>query len=174
MTTARISFDFDKPKAIEAILYLANKITTPGKYKICKMLYLADKICLERYGRFIFGESYTAVLEGATPSIAYDLIKQIEQVHGGGLKIEGNAVIPLRQANLDYLSQSDKECLDQIITSYDNAPTKMREDAHDAAWKQAWEGRGNKRSTPIPVENIAGTLNEPHELIGYLTNQNAE
>lgn len=59
-----VEFPFDRTKAIEAILYLANGIPEPDKYGICKLLYLVDKTCLEKYGRFTFGESYYALKGG--------------------------------------------------------------------------------------------------------------
>src|SRR4030066_2115183 len=96
MADITIKFDltdeFDRTKAIEAILYLANKIPNPGKYVICKLLYLADKCSLEKYGRFIFGETYCAMERGATPSNAYDLLKEVKELIEGPskeLRIEG-------------------------------------------------------------------------------------
>jgi len=174
MTTSKIAFDFNKPKAIETILYLANRMSRSHKYNMCKMLYLADKICLEKYGRFIFGESYSAMKEGATPSKSYDLLKEIAGKCSKELKLEGNAVIPLRDADLDYLSESDIECLDHTIRIYDNKPQKMRRDAHDDAWRKAWDNRGEKGSADISVRSIARTLADSEDLIDYLTNRNVE
>jgi uncharacterized phage-associated protein len=174
MATSKIAFDFNELKAIETILYLAKRISRSYKYNICKMLYLADKASLERYGRFIFGESYSAMKEGATPSKAYDILKQIAEEHSDDLRVAGNAVVALRDANLDYLSESDIECLDQTIATYDKNPQKMYRDAHDDAWEKAWESRGNKRSAHIPVRSIAQTLANSRELIDYLTNRSVE
>jgi uncharacterized phage-associated protein len=174
MAPSRIDFDFDEPKAIETMLYLANRISRSHKYNICKMLYLADKTCLERYGRFIFGESYSAMREGATPSRSYDLLKRIAQQRIEDLRVEGNAIIPLRDANLDYLSESDIECLDHTIATYDKSPVKMRRHVHDEAWRKAWDSRGEKGSAHISVKSIAATLVDPEDLVDYLTNRSAE
>ncbi len=174
MATTKITFKFSEPKAIETILYLANRVSGSYKYNICKMLYLADKTCLEKYGRFIFGESYSAMQQGATPSNAYDLIKRIAEEYSDDLRVEGNTVIPLRDANMDYLSESDIECLDRTIAIYDKAPLKMRRDAHDAAWEKAWKSRGEKGSADIPVQSIAKTLADSEDLIDYLTNRGVE
>ena len=138
------------------------------------MLYLADKACLEKYGRFIFGESYSAMEEGAIPSKAYDLLKRIAKEPINELSVKGNDVVPLRDANLDYLSESDIECLDQTIAIYDKASWKMRQDAHDAAWEKAWNDRGEKRSADIPVRSIAESLADSKDLIDYLTNRGVE
>ena len=174
MAIPKITFEFNEPKAIETILYFANRVSVSQKYNICKMLYLADKTCLEKYGRFIFGESYSAMKQGATPSKAYDLLKRIAEEYSDELRVEGNAIIPLRDANRDYLSESDIECLDRTIAIYDKSPRKMRQDAHDAAWEKAWNSRGEKRSTDIPVQSIAKTLSDSEDLIDYLTNRGVE
>jgi uncharacterized phage-associated protein len=174
MAKSQITFKYDEPKAIETILYLANRISNPQKYGICKMLYLADKTCLEKYGRFIFGESYSAMNEGATPSKSYDLLKRVAEEYGNELRVEGNAIIPLRDADTDYLSESDIECLNQTIGKYDKARLKMRRDAHDAAWEKAWNSRGEKRSVDIPIQSIAETLPDSEDLVDYLTNRGVE
>jgi hypothetical protein len=174
MATSKITFDFNEPKAIEAILYLARRISRSYKYNICKMLYLADKTSLEKYGRFIFGESYSAMQEGATPSKSYDLLKKIAEECTDDLCVEGNAIVALRDANLDYLSESDIECLDQTIAIYDKNPRRMYRDAHDDAWEKAWESKGEKRSADISVRSIAKTLANSKDLIDYLTNRGVE
>jgi hypothetical protein len=174
MAASQIAFDFDQSKAIETILYLAKRISRSYKYKICKMLYLADKTSLEKYGRFISGESYSAMEQGATPSKSYDLLKEIAEEYSDDLRVAGNAVVALRDANLDYLSESDIECLDQTIAKYDKNPQKMYRDAHDGAWEKAWETRGEKRSAHIPVRSIAKTLPNSKDLIDYLTNRTVE
>ena len=168
---ADIDFQFDREKAIEVILYLASKISNSDIYGICKLLYLADKTNLEQYGRFIFGESYVAMEEGATPSNAYDLLKEASEFPIAGLRVEKYQVISTREANLDYLSDSDIECLDQIIDIYGKMPNwYRRRDAHDAAWEKAWNNRGDKRSASIPIESIAELLSEPEDIINYLSN----
>lgn len=174
MATSKITFEFNERKAIETILYLAKRITRSHKYNICKMLYLADKMSLERYGRFMFGESYSAMREGGTPSKSYDLLKQIARECTDELCVDGNAVVPSRDANLDYLSESDIECLDQTIAIYDTNPRKMVRDAHDDAWREAWDNRGEKGSADIPVRSIARILAHSEDLIDYLTNRTVE
>lgn len=169
---ANIDFEFNRTKAIETVLYLAPQISDSHIYDICKLLYYADKTCLEKYGRFIFGESYAAMKRGATPSNAYDLLKEIARKPTDQLCVEDNNVIPLRDANLDYLSESDIECLDQVITIYGKMPSCRRGgDAHDVAWDKAWRGRGTKRRAWMPVQSIAESLADSEDLIGYLTNR---
>lgn len=165
-----ITFQFNQKKAIEAILYLARRVSQSDIYGICKLLYLADKVSLEKYGRFVFGESYVAMKAGATPSNAYDLLKQVAQEPTSELKVEGIQVIALREADLDYLSKSDVECLDQIVSKYGKVTNWVRRRyAHDDAWGKAWGQRGTKKSVKIPVESIAEMLTDSDDLINYLS-----
>jgi len=166
-----ITFQFNRPKAIETIIYLSNRISDNDIYGICKLLYFADKTHLEKYGRFIFGETYCAMKNGATPSHTYDLIKEIDSKPLVDLKIEGHKIVAARDANLDLLSKSDLECLDQVIEIWGHAPNWQRKTAaHDSAWEQAWNSRGAKGSAPMPVESIAELFDDSDELIDYLSN----
>jgi uncharacterized phage-associated protein len=167
-----ITFKFNRIKAIEAILYLSSKVSNPDIYAICKLLYIVDKFSLERYGRFVFGESYVAMKDGATPSKAYDLLKRICREPTSELKIENYKIIALRQANLDYFSKSDIECLDDVINKYGGITdwTDRKNESHDDAWKKAWDKRGIKGSAKIPIESIARTFNNSDELVDYLVN----
>lgn len=165
-----ITFQFSRVKAIEAILYLAKNIPKAELYNMCKLLYHADKVSLKNYGRFIFGESYVAMKEGATPSNVYDLLKDAANKSNDGIELRGNNVIALREPNLDYLSDSDIKCLDQSINKYGVHPRHSRDDAHDAAYRKSWSKRGNKRSIKIPVESIAELFPNSVELIEYLSN----
>lgn len=168
---ANITFQFNREKAIETILYLSPRISGSDIYGICKLLYLADKTHLEKYGRFIFGETYCAMENGATPSNVYDLLKEISVKPSEELEIKGHQVIALRDANLDCLSKSDIECLDQIIAIWGNVPNWQKKlAAHDNAWEKAWKQRGNKGSIKIPVESIAELFDDSDDLINYLSN----
>lgn len=168
---SKITFQFNKRKAIESILYLAKRVLDSDIYGICKLLYLADKTNLEKYGRFIFGETYCAMKEGSTPSNVYDLLKEVAKTPTGELRVVGNQIIALRDANLDYFSESDIECLNQIISVWGQVPNQSRRTAaHDDAWKQAWDKRGDKGSVEIPIESIAELFDDSDELISHLSN----
>jgi uncharacterized phage-associated protein len=171
---AGITFQFDRAKALETILYLSHRISDSDIYGICKLLYLADKTSLEKYGRFIFGETYSALKEGSTPSHAYDLLKEASKNPISGLEVKGIQVISHRDADLDFFSESDIECLEQIIKIWGSVPNWSRGQAtHDEAWKKAWDKRAGKGSVKIPVESIAELFDNYDDLIEYLSNSEA-
>ena len=169
----RLSFILDVEKAVEVILYIAKRAPIPDFYHVCKILYFADKRHLERYGRFICGESYVAMKNGPVPSGVYDLVKY---VRGDGqvllseharnsFGIEGHRIFPFRDANLQMLSASDRECLDESIRENGNLSfNRLMEKSHDEAFKSADE------NDFISVEAIASTLADSKLIIDHLQN----
>lgn len=176
-----IQFKFEPQKALEAILYITSRAGT-DKYGTLKAIYVADKLHLERYGRYITGDSYRALEQGATPMGSYDIIQ-----HAAGLKprseAEGvtealsvgtennpHALRALREPDLDHFSDSDLECLDEVIALAARLPcnTKYRaywDAAHDHAWASA---RARADNSMMGVEEVASQFAEAEELLEYL------
>ena len=162
-------FRFDRGKAIEVIIYLSKRITNPNCLSICKLLYLADKTSLETSGRFIFGDDYLAMGKGPVPSRAYDLMKAADEKTEYGFVNDGYHIDVLREAELDWLSESDTECLDQIIEMYGAVPNrKIADDSRDDVWKAAWEMRENQQSVPMALEKIIGIFDGSEDLHQYI------
>ena len=169
-----LSFSFDAKKAVEAILFLANRLKDPGRHNITHLLYFADKTSLEKYGRFICGDDYFAMPYGPVPTNCYELLKMAEATDKLGFRTEDYKVRPLREPSLDLLSESDIECLDRVVQMYGDLPFwRIRDESHDDAWKAAWANRGDKLSEHIPVESIVGLLDNPEELLSFLTNRHS-
>lgn len=172
---------WDRVKAIEALLYLANRLFHPTKLQIFKLLYLADKLHLSRYGRFIVRDQYVAMKHGPVPSKTYDLIKTpIELSEGTPLLVakDGRAVHVFRDANPQKLSQSDLECLDEILRLYGRASSSQLIDlTHDDLWDELtdkgarFNTAGVSQSVPMPLERIVETLPNAAEVRAYLIEQ---
>jgi len=169
---AEIKFNFDVEKAVESILYLAYRVSSPTYMLIAKLLYFADKTSLEEYGRFITGDTYVAMKHGPVPSETYNLMKAGNDGDQYGFTVENNHHIkPLRDANTDLLSDSDIICLDKILKAYAHFPTwYIREISHDDLWEEFWEKatEQGKASTPIPVEKIVETFDDADDLKDFL------
>jgi uncharacterized phage-associated protein len=169
---AKISFKYNRQKTVEAILYLAQRIPDPSLLSISKLLYFADKTSLERYGRFITGDMYYAMENGPVPTQTYTLMKNAAQSKAGDFTLEGYAITPLREADQDEFSESDIECLELMLDLYGRVPNWKRiQDSHDGAWQQAWENRGSSASSPMSVESIIELLEDPAELLEFLTSR---
>ncbi len=165
---------FNHEKAIEVIIYLAERINDPTYHSINKLLYFADKTSLERFGRFICGETYLAMPQGPVPSNVYDLMKEAVDDGSNGFIVESqHHVKPLRQANLEKLSDSDIQCLEKMIKLYGDVPYWVKRDvSHDEAYYAAWNARGNKSSVPMSIKSIAQLLEDSAELIEHLQHNN--
>ena len=121
--------DFDKDAALAAVSsMLLQKWQRPTFHTISKVLYFADKRHLEHYGRFISGDNYVAMKHGPVPSVTYDILKAVRncghpafdaallEEFSRAMDIKSNYhVVPRIEPKLEFLSESDVECLDYAI-----------------------------------------------------------
>jgi len=175
---------WDRAKAIEAIVYLAGRINSPTKMKIFKILYLADKLHMSRYGRFIIGDNYVAMQHGPVPSKTYAIVKQVENgSYSDAFAVPTTRQItPLRPPNLRDLSESDIECFEETLREHGRKTAKqLRDITHGDAWNRVSnrgeifsEGSSSSQSVPIPLEFIvdelpnAAAVRELLQIEGYL------
>lgn len=161
---------FDAKKAVEVVLYIAQKVS--DMYVALKVLYFADKEHLYRYGRLICGDSYVALKHGPVPSGTYDLVKfarsdgwcPIGDYVQDAFEIEDYDIVPIRKPNIDLLSISDRECLDEAIGQYGHLTFgKLQDLCHQDKAFQAVD-----RNDFIPLEAIIETLPDSELLKEYL------
>lgn len=153
---------FDREKAIEVIKFIATHAPRPDYYWVLKILYQADKLHLQKYGRLICGDDYVAMKHGPVPSCTYDLLKEarmfnsMPEFHPAPEDIEiqdEHRVVPLRDPNMDLFSESDIECLRESIKIYGNMTFKeLKEASHDQAYLSAGE------NDFIDIEQIISTF----------------
>ena len=167
---------FRVEKAVAAVAYLASQ-TGESMYPVLKMLYLADRCHLERYGRFIVGDHYVAMEKGPVPSVTYDMLKF---VRGERSFFDGGEVAKLafgldRQTHkfslngtpsFDALSESDLECLEEVVALCKEKGAKyIRDASHDDAWK------ATTRNSDMAVEAIAAQFDDGPSLVQHLINR---
>jgi uncharacterized phage-associated protein len=176
----RHPFLFKADKSVEAILYIAQHVVQPTFHRISKVMYFADKVHLEKYGRFICGDSYVAMKHGPVPMYSYEILKTVrgdgfapcsketdvksaEKTKKAFIVVDEFLVKPLRAAQLDYFSESDLECLDKAIDKYGRmSSSQLTELSHDKAWQAADE------NGPIDIEQIVATLTNTENLLDLL------
>ena len=152
---------FKLEKAVELLLYVTSKIS--NMHKVFKIIYFADKAHLNKYGRLLCGDRYIAMDYGPVPSNIYDIVKE---VRGDSIyKLDGNLdqvlsvennnnILPKRDAKLEYLSESDIECLDESIDKHINMTFgELVELSHD---DKAYESA--KLDFEISFENLIKSL----------------
>ncbi len=127
-------FQFNIDKGLETVLYIIQNGIQPTFHHISKVIYFADKIHLEKYGRFICGDRYIAMKHGPVPSGIYDLLKiargdtfifslpsELITKTKSAFDVQGRyGVNKLRDAQAEYFSDSDVECLKMAIQKYGN------------------------------------------------------
>jgi len=165
---------FDARKAIEIILYIANKVKEPTFHRISKLFYFADKKHLEYYGRLICDDEYVAMKHGPVPSEVYDILKSVRgdgtsdfqhQAKNAFQVREKYLVKPSRKADVNLLSESEEECINAAIEEYGTLSfQELTEKSHDKAWEAADD------NDIISVKDIASTLSNSKELLKHLRN----
>jgi uncharacterized phage-associated protein len=172
--TTRKMNGFRKEIAIEAILYIANRIERGDIHKICKILYYADQQHLSKYGRSITGDTYIAMNYGPVPSNVEDIFKAVrgdsvfspyvENIKNDSFDFFNKFILrPKREADLDYLSESDTECLDTAIAKCkDLSFQQLTELSHDLAWNNT------QRDRAISVKDILREQGDDEEYAEFI------
>jgi len=172
---ARDPFVFDVKKAIQTILYVATRLPKQpaDPYIALKVIYHADMAHLHRYGRFIFGDRYVAMNHGPVPSGAYDIVKHVRGDSSWGpecpeakdaFRANRYSIVPFVNADLSVFSDSDRECLDEAISTYGKLSFKELKDLshRDEAYKRA------DQNDYMTTESIAETAPDKDALLEYL------
>jgi uncharacterized phage-associated protein len=131
-----VSFNFDFNKALSAMVYIAAKAPPNlDKYKMCKLVFLADKYHLVRFSRPITGDYFCAMDWGPVPSNVLNLLNEFLQENSSEepvaqmreyLEADTSFKYPhfhVRETGFDFeldLSSSDRQALDEIVTRHGN------------------------------------------------------
>ena len=167
-----IDFKLDKDRSREALVYLAAKLADTATdigfdvYRACKLLFLADKLHLVRYGRTITGDRYFAMDDGPVPNQIYSKLKFFvdDDPHSPWLSPvltidrapRYPRFIPKKLLAFDNLSLSDVEALDETLERHSHKTfQELWELTHEmAAYKNAWGRRGSKGSALMAFEDF--------------------
>ncbi|MDR1342827.1 MAG: SocA family protein [Prevotellaceae bacterium] len=147
---------FNAKKAVEATLFVANRVENKDFHKIVKILYFADRDHLAAYGRVITGDTYIKMENGPVPTRIYDGLKALRCENATGL-LSGVSTIgsdkyhikPLRDYNPRLISPSDVEKLSEAIARYGGLSfNQLTQISHAYAWNAAIDDK------PIALEDI--------------------
>lgn len=157
--------------ALAALLYIAKQLSNPDFHKVCKLLYLADKLHLSEYGRFITNDNYKAYPYGPLPTEVYAVLKQerADMTQRFGFRVDTDdakpRVIALQDPDMDQLSASDLETLDATIAAYGSKSFGyLTAKTHDSAWQAGRERTGSE----MTLDEIVDTLPNKETLRAYL------
>lgn len=133
------TYPYDAEKAKESIVYLTRSLGFMSKYKLAHLMYLAEKIHLQNFGRAICWDRYTAISEGNICSGVFYLAKEAEKGNDPDfLRASGN-IKSVREIKPDRMSQSDIDVLDTVAGIYKNNDwDDVVKTTKDEAWEKTY------------------------------------
>lgn len=171
----------DTKTIIQALYYVLSKLkTTATKLKLVKMIYLADKCHLVKYGRTVTGDSYFAMEYGPVGSTLKDVLEfneftlSSEELKYASKLLEKASILDFiykpADIDLDMLSDTDKEALDFVINNFGSwKPGQLVDFTHKyPEWKQheyLFQNGLTKRED-IKTEELLSVLDEDLNLFG--------
>lgn len=171
---------FEQRKLKEIVLYLLNATGGLDYYRVFKLLYFAEREHLAKWGHKMIADDFCALDYGPVPTQLYDAIKvlNVEKTNLASILHQDivfagedapYVLIPKRSADMDYISDSEKEMLDKSIN--ENASLTFEEllkKSHDIAWKDAHD---RKKSGKISIVKMAEAVGADEKTIGYIIEQ---
>jgi uncharacterized phage-associated protein len=167
----KIQFRFDAEKAINALAFFSNNgVAGLDQMKIAKLVFLADRVHLLRYGRPITGDRYVCMEHGPVPSVTRDLVNariaddlDAETMHeyfDVRRTRQYPELVAKREADLEVFSDSDIEVLKEVAEKYGKRTAwQLRDLAHDFPEIEAAlasRSVSKKGAVEIPFESFFG------------------
>ena len=158
--------DYNPRKAAQVIAYFASKTADLRLHlvKAVKLVYLADRESLKRFGFPILDEDRYSMPKGPVNSTTYRYIngEYEDSSWSGILEDRANHMIAVkpdsRTSDLDELSDADIECLEEVWTQFGAmSPWELVAWTHERKNVPEWEDPDGSSSL-IPLERIMTML----------------
>lgn len=152
----------------ELILYILSKGTPLTQYYVYKILYFAERKHLAKWGTGILPGEFHAWEWGPVPKRIYAGVKHLDdgtlpidkalqQVISRADKDLGDYLIPLREPDMNYISASEIESIDESYAENVNLPFNVLKDkSHDSAWQKAWAKGHDQVMSSIDIARAEG------------------
>ena len=130
---------------LEKVLYILSKTGGLDYYRVFKVLYFAERSYLAKYCRKMVEDSFYALEYGPVPTKLYDAVRHksplsqaLWEVVQLAKKDAPTVLLPLREPDMDYISQREAETLDASIKEYSRKTfNELKELSHGSAWNCA-------------------------------------
>lgn len=118
----------DTTKIVQALCYFLNKIKRTNKLNLVKLLFLADKYHLIRYGRTVTNDEYWAMTYGPVGTTTKDILTcdpdflhkdEYEYIRKSLKKIGKHTFEMGIPCGTNRLSETDIEALDFILNNFE-------------------------------------------------------
>ena len=152
-----ITFKYNRDKTFQvALWFLSRHGGVLHRLKLVKLLFLADRTHLAKYGRPISGGSYVAMKLGPVCSEFLDDLKKSSRRAVLPVRSEGHKVVARTAVDEDQLSESDIEVLREVNDRYGNLDRFALADlTHKLkAWVRNYPNLTANTSRPLPYEDF--------------------
>jgi uncharacterized phage-associated protein len=155
--------EFDHKKATQAINFFARKEGLKiDKLKLIKLVYLADRFHLRRYGRPITNDAYIAMPLGPVGSSVKDIaefsdfLDETERKYASSYLAQGgieNTVVSVADVDNNVFSKSELEALNFVYKEFGNKSTSFLVDVvHKYPdWEKFKKSLETKETTREPM-----------------------
>jgi len=167
---------------IESVYFLLEKLGSTDKLKLVKLMFLADKYHLIKYGRTITNDDYWAMEHGPVGSNIKDVLEydndlalskdELEYAKKYFVKDGKNKfkINPKTKSNiLRFLSETDIEALNVIVNNFGKMTTwSLRNFTHKyPEWKQYEDLFFNKDTKRERIQSVEIISTIPEDNFGF-------
>ena len=160
----------DEKARLEIILYIAKQLERADFHRVFILCYFADKLHLTKYARPILDDTYKKRQYGPVPVMINEALDHGD--YKDSLKVECGKkintkniryIVALRDPNSDYISESEIECLDEVINIHGKKSFQQLTDlSHDSAWESS------ELFKEIDIFSVIETLDNADDIKNYL------
>jgi uncharacterized phage-associated protein len=135
---------YERTKCVQVLKYIVKELTRlgikPDIYKVLKILYLADKVHLLKWGKLITSDNYIKMAHGPVPCLCSSIIRFVQGKNNkfdSAIKkefkiLKNDKLRNLTEPNYRYLAKSNINCLKQAIKNYGQLnPKQLEEETHN-------------------------------------------
>ena len=122
-------------------------------YRLMKILFHADLISVNKYGAPVTGDNYLAMQFGTVPEVIYNALIKKDILYLADSQLDddlpfdlsGHKLSVVRSADMQYLSESDIECLKLGIKEYSGLSFEAVKNKNHAvpAWQKTYHKEPN-------------------------------
>lgn len=176
----------DYKKITQVLNYIAEKQGGEVDYmKALKLLYLADRLHLRKYGRLITDDRLIAMKNGTLGSQAKDIAMQslflphvvYEYVEDKLKRDESKFTIETNNKERDQISETDLECVDNVLGYLGNKkPFELVKIVHELPewkrWQYVLEEEKEKSVVDLDLSDLFKPVN--NEILSKIYSQSPE
>ena len=111
-------YEYSAEKALESTKLITKRLGFLDSYTLGHLLFIAEMVHIQEYGRPVFGDRYIAIAEGAICSGIFSLCLDAQRGKVLEFICANSGIKSIQEANLEVLSESDINALNWTCDFY--------------------------------------------------------